>query len=383
MYQIDQERLELLKEYFKREIDPDFLCVCLKRIANLLPDNASNILPTSDFRQKVEGNYGMVDFTLSRLIVGAFVSDTFLDSEIDKRALMKTESYKDSLTLRTVRDLQLFKLIDPYIRKWELLDKPAFALFPLNRLLLANACYFNNVVAESKIASEPLFVKYYNQLVAALILVGDGMTGEAYQLLRGLIEAYVRIYFLAESDEALDIYNRYRKYEILKNYFGQKLPDEFKESFGKRKAKARSSLDYLHFGWLDCFPDYLAKTTDKPYSITSMLKYISEKEPRYANYLATMEEAYNAGHTYVHGNLSSASAYHMQYAEIMSVLGCMTILTQKKYYEKTKCAEFKLDCVPLSNVLVDEFNKFTSRLLQIDWKEYLQKHALENGIKAE
>ena len=378
----DKNREEKLKLYFENQIDPDFLIVCLRRVLSNFPEDNAQFVSASELRQEVEGNYETLDFELCRLIVGTFISDTLLLTEGEKKRLISTEAYKADLVKRALRDIKLRPLIAANIRKWEPLNCPPYSTFPLNRLLLANTCYYNNT---DRIDSslEPLFIAYYNHLTATLTLIGDGMLGEAYQLLRGLIEIYTRIYFLTKSDVAFEKYNAYRKLEARKNKFHEPLPESFEEEY-KNKRMSGTKLGYLHFGWLDYFDDYVAANPKNPYSVCSMLHYISGKTPGKEMLFGMLENIYTTGHSYVHGNLSGSSlAESYLFFEVMCALSITAISVQTIYCEKRRCDGFEFNGVPIFQELVKEYENLIGRLLVYDWKSYFETIAKENNISVE
>lgn len=372
---------QALKNIFKKQINRSFLIA----VKSIVFETIKNDIPKYyDFSTNnpnyVSGGQDMFfEYYICKHIIGLHHSNSIFLTNKQVRLNENKDSYKKKLAEQVIENIKLRLYGSSFFRKHPITHGESFIYYHTPYNLFVMCTKINHIITTNQ-QKNPRFIFYTgisNKGLAALSLLEDNFLGSAYPLCRGLIEIYIKMLVVSNTN-SYDSYSEFLQHEI--NYHCYQHYDEtFNLKFkNKIKTECDNKKDFLNFGWVDSIPKYHHYVKRNPYSIQGLiefLKHVCTAENH--DMLNNLSDLYKLCNAYTHGSIDSSNYPVLHYFEISLMLYSVIYHTYqivcKDYKEEKDIGSVDI-CVKTEkdfNLLLGQYNiRNTDKLNDFNKKYY-------------
>lgn len=312
--EINESNRRILKQIFKGKINGSFL---IRMERTVLSEFGQSVFKyynlTFDAKEIVTGRDETIEYDICRIIVGTHRHHSIFLSKEEIRSNEKSEEYQRMLAREVIEKIILHPYGSRFFRRNQLLYGDEFLYFPVPYELFVLCTLSIKLITDSSDYLAKHYADIIRTALSALTLMENNFLSNAYPLCRSMIELYLKTLVLRRHPEIENDYADFANYEIEQSCCSQTYPEAFNLRYFNRKIqKAKSKVDYLHYGWLDSIDDYAIGK----YSIYGIFEYLEEQETA----LEKLERLYKMCHGYTHGSAIHVKYPLLQYFEISMMI---------------------------------------------------------------
>lgn len=370
MKQISKTTEQTLKKIFDSKIKQSFLIGKLHKVKNILGTDLFKYYDLNINNEKVvTGDSETIEYEICKIIVGLHRSNCIFLNDCDRASKEKNEVYKKELEAAVIMHIKLRHYSAIYFRKKQIILGDEFIFYSVPYKIFS-LCINAIILLKEKNYNEsinPLYVRIFNKSLAALTLLEDNFLDNAYPICRVIIEFYIKLLIMGLNSELVKEHDKFSEYDRNETCCGKKYPEEFEKKYSNRRnKKEQSKINFLHYGWVDLIDDYHEIVTQKPYSMSGLICYLSKKQNE-VNDFETIKHFYHMCHSYTHGNVSISMYPLLHYFEISIILSLIIPHTYEllcNHLEVDKLVDEIDVMTPLitdKNLLFEQYKKKTTK----------------------
>lgn len=248
-------------------------------------------LQTIEVRLNTQNN---LSYELARSIAGIFAYKTAIMSKTERSKANYDEELRNNIANEAVLRLRLVKYHKETSERRELTSDE-----PLNYVMHALSSYILEKIQNGykgkeleKKENNTFLLKSINEMVtsvkAILLLDENRCYGQAFDVLRTLVESYYVFKVIYDSEGAYSRWLDFLKYRFTYEASEWKsVPDGLIKSFEAERNSFNglppSLFDYANFGWMDTFPRYHSNP-DRKYKFYELAQYSGLTDDENDNY---------------------------------------------------------------------------------------------------
>jgi len=312
-----------LRNLFKNEIKPNFLIKIYSKVKEELGEVLFQYYaPTLTIENSLSGNTDNFEFDICNIIVGLHKSNMIFVSENEQKKCLNDAIYEKKLISEAISHIKLRQYGSSFFRRKQIVLGDKFLYFHLPYDLFTMCIRMNELLSKStQIPYRAIFSKIANMGLSALSLLENNFLDNIYSICRGIIELYITLIAIYQNKNAIKKYEYLTDVEVKYSQCKQDFPDEFYKMFEKRQRKESNNEaphQFLHFGWVDELKDYHKFINRKPYTMTSLIKYLKliNKNKIFDLY----DNFYRICHSYTHANIKTSIYPLLSYFETSIML---------------------------------------------------------------